>query len=445
MDYRALAYVITISLATAFLFGLLPALRCSRLDLNAVFRNRAGGALGPRRGRRSFRFLLTAQALLAVVLLAGAGAMVHSFWNVYAADVGAKIGNIRTLGLHLPEDKYPDRAARAAFSDRLVSRLQSLPGVESISIGIPPAGGTPGRHPYELRGDEPSAEQSRATAGLVAIGPDYFRTLGALVRGREFDRLDGTSRAPVAIVNQRFAKEHWPGQDSLGQQIRLLDPRTPEPWRTVVGVTSDIVYDQGRQEISPVIYVPYAQWETGADLPVMVRTMLPAARLAALFQHEIGALDPNLPIWQGPYNLTERLAAGGLYGNIRNHSIMLLIFGGVALLLSSVGLYAVIAHSVSQRTQEIGIRIAVGARSRDIFKLVLDLAMLPFAAGLVLGVGGSLAVTRVLESELVRVSPADPLSLAAGCAVLAAAAALACSIPAWRAMRLDPAIALKRD
>lgn len=445
MDYRLLAYLTAISIGTGLLFGLVPAFRCSRLDLNAVLKSGGSGARGPERGRRSFRVLLTAQVALAIVLLAGAGAMIHSFLNIYTADVGARIANIRTMFLHLPETKYPNHEAQVSFFDRLKARLEALPGVESASIGPTPASGVPRPRLYQLAGDAPVNEQGRRTAVVETIGPDYFRTLGATVSGREFNRLDGASGIPVVVVNQRFAEEHWPRQSALGQRLRLFDKGTPGAWRTVAGVVSNIIYDPSRQDTTPVIYLPYAQTPSAGDMWVLVRSPLRASELMAAFQHEINSMDATLPIWLGPYNLAERLTVVGLYGGIRNHTVLLLIFACVALLLASFGLYAVIAHSVSRRTQEIGIRIAVGARGRDILKLVLKLAILPLVIGLIIGLAGSLAVNRILSAELVRVSPADPSSFIIACAVLVASAAFGCWIPARRAMRVDPVIALKRE
>ncbi len=438
MDYRAWAYILAITVMTAFLFGLLPALRYSKQDVR--------GMAGARGVRRRFHPLLVAQVAFTVILLAGAGAMIHSFLNIYTADVGARTGSVRTMLLHLPEDKYPDRAAQVSFFGNLKTRLEAIPGVESASMGGAPASGAPRPSAYELPGGEPSDEKSRPTAVIETISPDYFRTLGATISaGREFTGFDRSPGDPVAIVNERFAREHWPGQNPLGQRIRLFDGAAPEAWRTVVGVAANIIYDPYRQQIRPVIYVPYAQTARAADMWVLVRSPLPAGDLVAAFRHEVSALDPSAIIWLGPFNLSERLAAIGAYGDIRNHAVLLLSFACVALLLASFGLYATMAHSVSRRTREIGVRMAVGATPRDIVQLILKVAMFPLVAGLMIGLAGSLAVSRVLASELVRVSPADPSSLVAAGFVLLAAAILGCWIPLRRALRLDPALALKGE
>jgi len=246
-------------------------------------------------------------------------------------------------------------------------------------------------------------------------------------------------------VNQRFASEHWPEQTALGQRFRVFNGATPGAWLTVVGVVSNIVYAPDRQEIAPVVYLPYAQAVRGGDMSVLIRTSVRAGGLTTALRQEIGALDSDIPIWLGPYDLADQLASGGLYANIRNHAVLLLIFAALALLLASIGLYAVIAQSVSQRTREIGVRIAIGATARDILRLVFRLGMLPMGIGLIIGLAASVAVTRVLSSELVQVSPSDPATLAVVSAVLILSAMLGCWIPARRARRVDPVVALRHE
>ena len=261
--------------------------------------------------------------------------------------------------------------------------------------------------------------------------------------GREFNMFDGPSGVPVVVVNQRFATQHWPREDPLGQRVRLFDGHAPGPWRVVVGVVPNLIQGAYRQEIDPLVYVPYRQG-TGAYGSVFVRTSVPTAGLVPAFRREISALDPDLPIWNGPDSLADDLTRG-LYGNIRNHTVLFLIFAAIALLLASIGLYAVIAYSASPRTQEIGVRMAIGATARDILTLVFMQALVPLGIGLIIGLAASLAVTRVLTAELVQVSPTDPITLVVASAVLMVAATLGCLIPARRAMRVDPVVALRHD
>ena len=446
MDYKVLAYVTGISVGTGLLFGFAPALRLARLDLNTVLKNGDRASTRGGRGNRLSSVLVVGEVALAALLLAGAGVMIRSFLNIYTADIGARTADIRTMLLHLPEARYLSREKRISFADSLKTHLETIPGVQSASIGPPPAGGIPGRRPYELAGFAPVDEQSRPTNAVATIGPDYFRTLtSAVLSGREFNKFDGVSGVPAAVVNERFATQHWPGQSAVGQRLRLFDGKTPEAWLTVVGVVSNIVYDANRQDVTPLIYLPYyGQRSNAGDTWVLVRTPLPAGRLVNAFRREISSLDRDAVIWLGPYNFDDR-AASGPYGNIRTHAVLFLIFAAIALILASIGLYAVIAHSVSKRTQEIGVRMAVGATARDILALVFKERMFQVAIGLMIGLLGAFAVNRILKSELVQVSPTDPITLGVALAALILSATLGCVIPALRATRIDPAVALRHQ
>jgi putative ABC transport system permease protein len=250
----------------------------------------------------------------------------------------------------------------------------------------------------------------------------------------------------VAIVNQLFANKYWPGENPLGKRLRLFDDKTPpnatqKDWLTVVGVVSNIVQnDMNRQRVDPVVYLPYRQ-QPGGGMWVFVRTHAAPGSLATAFRREVHGLDSDLPMY-GPLPLAASLER---YWDSEFYGALFLIFAAIALLLASIGLYTVIAHAVSQRTQEIGIRLAIGATARDILKLVFVQGMIPLGIGLTIGLAASLAVNRVLESMLVRVSPADPVTLVAVSAVLIFSAALGCWIPARRAMRVDPVVALRHE
>jgi putative ABC transport system permease protein len=261
--------------------------------------------------------------------------------------------------------------------------------------------------------------------------------------GREFDAEDRSTSPAVAIVNQRFAEQHWPGESALGKRLRLNDGDAPGPWLTVVGIASNIV--QGRiaqQQFDPLVYRPYRQYP-GAGMWVLARTRVPPAPLASAFRQEVQALDPNLAVWLGPFPLTERLAA--TYAFTAVISTLFAIFAGIALLLAMVGLYAVVAHLVSRRTQEIGIRVAMGARAYDIGALVFEVGMVPAIAGSIVGLVGAAVVNRLLSDELVNVASADPLTFLIAIAVLLLAAGLGCALPARRAMAVDPVMALRHD
>jgi predicted permease len=442
MDYRVVAYLMAISIGTGLLFGLAPASRLSQLDINAALKDGGRGSSGGWRGKPLPAMLVIGEMALAVVLLAGAGVMIRSFVKIYTADVGVDTANVLIGSLGLPTAKYPSGEAQISFFDGLTARLEAGPGVASVAIASRlPTWGTP-QLAYELEGGGAVEEQRRPKVSAVVIDPSYFPTLGAAVlSGREFDDADGVSGIGAVIVNQRFAARSWPGEDAAGKRLRLFDGDTPGEWLTVVGVAPNIVQnDATRQQFDPLIYLPYRQAPAGT-MWVFARTRVPPAGLGMAFRREVQALDPDLPIY-GPFALAERLE---VFWNSRFYGALFLIFAAVALLLASVGLYTVIAHAVGQRTQEIGVRMALGAQAGDIRRLVLRQGMVPLGIGLCIGLAASFVVNRVLEAELVEVSPADPLTLAFASAVLVFSAALGCWIPARRAMRVDPMVALRHE
>jgi predicted permease len=442
MDYRVLGYLIAISIGTGLLFGLAPASRLSTLDVNATLKDGGRGATGGR-GRHLSALLVIGEMALAVVLLTGAGVMIRSFLKVYSADLGVNTANVLTLTLNLPAAKYPDATAQIYFYDRLKTRLEAIPGVEStaFSNNLPTEGAL--TFPYELPGAPPVDEQRRPTLRALIVSPRYFHTMAAAVlSGRDFKDSDEASGIPVVIVNHQFATTLWPGEVALGKRLRLFSGATPEAWLTVVGVVSNIVQnDRTGRRTDPLVYVPYRQRPRSTMLAV-ARTRVPPGTLGTTFRREVQELDPDLPII-GPTTLTDRLAIN--YRDIRFNGVLFVIFAAIALLLASVGLYAVIAHSVSQRTQEFGIRTAMGATAGDILRLVFKQGMLPVGIGLTIGLPAALAVTPILKSQLVNVSPTDPITLLVASGVLVLSATLGCWIPARRAMRVGPAVALRHE
>jgi putative ABC transport system permease protein len=443
MDYRAFAYLAAISIGTGLLFGLAPASRLSKLDVNATLKDGGRGASGGGRGKRLSGLLVVAEMALAVVLLAGAGLMVRSFLKIYTADLGFRTDGIVAGLFSLPGARYPTPEAQIAFFDRLKVRLESIPGVESVAIGSLPAVGS-GRAVYELAGDAPVDASQRPTLFTSTIGPDYFRTLGVpLVAGRDFSDAERASGLQAVIVNQQFASQRWPGADPLGKRLRLFRGQSPGVWLTVVGVASTIAQnDPLRPEMNALIYLPYRQ-AGRASMWALARSRVPLGSLATAFRSEVHAIDPALPIQLGPFLLADRLAERYQYRALSG--ILFMVCAAVALVLASIGLYAVIAHSVGQRTQEIGIRLAIGATARDIRALVFAQGMAPLGIGLAIGLALSLAVGRLMEAQLIDVSPADPLTYAIAVAVLISSAALGCLIPARRAMRVDPVVALRHE
>ncbi len=445
MDHRVLAYLTAISTASGLLAGLASATHLTRLSASSTAKDQGRGIAGGKRAARLSRLLVATEVVLAVALLASAGVIVRSFLNVSAANLGVDTANVLTMSLYIPPDRYPSPDARVSFYRELGTRLRALPGVESLGLATAaPTDYTP-RVAYELA-ESPWVEgQSRPSIAESVVTTGYFRTLRArLISGREFDDSDRASTMPVAIVNRQFASRVWPGGAPLGKRLRLfrLPANAPTPWLTVVGVVSDIVQnDRTRQTFDPLVYVPYAQ-QPAPNMFAFARTSVPPASLAAAARRQIYAMDPDLPV-PALMPLTERLNRAMAFE--RDVTVLCLFFALVALALASVGLYAAVSHSVRRRVQEIGIRMAIGATGRDILALVFMQGALPVGTGLSVGLAVSFAINRVLKAQLVGVSPADPVTLAAASAVLVLSAALGCWIPARHAMRVDPATALKHE
>ena len=445
MDYRVFVYLVSISVASGILFGLAPAARLGRLDVNGALKDATRGSTGSRRGKHLSGLLVVGEVALAVVLLAGAGVMIRSFLKIYMADIGVEAENLLVTRVTLPPSRYAEAESRVAFFESLSARVEALPGVESVALANTIPTDRLRRVAYEVSG-VPSAgaaidDQQRPTVSTLVAGPSYFATLGArIVEGREFTSFDGAASAPVVVVNERFAGSTWPGERALGKRLRLAG--ASDEWMTVVGVVGNIAQnDRMRQTIDPVVYLPFRQ-SSGASMAVFARTRVPPSTLVTDVRREIRAMDGEL-IPSQPQSLTDILAESYQYRGISG--AMFLLCAVIALLLAAIGLYAVIMHSVTQRTQEIGLRIAIGATTGDIRWLVFREGVLTVGLGLAIGVAVSLFVNRLLVSSLVQVSPADPGTYAVVCGMLVLSTAIGCWLPARRAMRLDPVVALQQQ
>jgi putative ABC transport system permease protein len=370
--------------------------------------------------------------------------MIRSFLNLYRADLGADTANVAAMLLRLPAARYPTQQSHVAFYDRLKTHLESSPGVKVAALGAIPAGGMSRGVAYELAGAAAVDAEHRPTVGLYVIGPDYFQTVDAhVLTGREFTLADGPSGLAAVVVNQQFATEHWPGATAIGRTLRVYSGDMPDAWLTVVGVVSNVMQDSRRQAVTPMLYVPFAQVRRAGEDPwLLIRTASPDAGVLAMLRREVHAVDPDVIIWLGPSPVRDRLMLG-IYGSTRNQTALLSIFAVIALLLASVGIYAVLAHAVSRRTQEMGVRAALGATAGDIVTLVFKQGMRPVMIGLLIGTAGALLVAPILQSQLIGISAADPLALVAASAALTIAAAIGCVLPAHRATRVDPMVALR--
>ncbi len=444
MDRRVFAYLTGLALGTAVLFGIVPALRLSRVDVHTTLKDGGLRSSGGVRGKQLSGLLVVAQVALAVVLLTAAGAMGRTFTRMFTAEIGVETSRTATMLLNLPEQAYASPASRVAFFDRLTDRLATTAGVESVSTAsaVPTAGAPPRAYASD---DRPDVSGARPTVPVVVIGADYFRSLGTRVTsGREFAASDHDS-APVVIVNRRFAEAEWPREDAIGKRLRVFNGEAAGPWMTVVGIAPNIAQNdvsRTQQALESVVYLPFQQEPVGSTW-VLVRTTVPPSTMLSTIREKVRQVDPSLPIWLGPFTLDTWMASMGSYWRTGSNAALFTSFAMVALLLASVGLYAILTHAVGRRTHEIAIRMAIGGSSGDVLKLIYSEGMRYVAYGLLLGIIGAVAFVRLLGSAVPNLSSVDPAAYVAAAAVLVMTASVACLIPARRAVRVDPVVALR--
>ena len=442
MDYRAFAYLAAISFATSIVFGLVPALRLSRLDLNSALKDGSSGAGLSVSGRYLSGLLVGVEMTLAVVLLAGAGLMMRSFLWVYSRPLGIDPGNLLTMQFDLPETKYPKPADQLEFQRQLTEKLRALPGVENAAVSSSlPASGSRSTE-YEIEAD--SVSPQRASTNFTLTGDSYFEVLRAApLQGRLLKASDASAGLPVAVINRTLATQAWPGKDAIGKRLRLFKANSPMPWMTVIGVLPDILPGSQHAKPVPMLYEPYRQDPSPSRfIGVLARTKVAPASLAQAFRRAVQSIDRDLPAHD--VSTMEDLLSRERWP-LRVFGVMFSMFAAIALLLATVGLYAVVAYGVSRRSHEIGVRVALGASEGRILRLVLATGIRQAGIGLALGLAAAFAVTRVLSALLVGVSPTDPATFGVVAVVLLTAAALGCAVPARRAMRVDPATALRHE
>jgi putative ABC transport system permease protein len=439
IDGRVLGFTATISLLTGILFGLAPALHASKPDLVASLKETVASSTAGSDTTRLRSLLVVSEVALAVVLLIGAGLMLKSFLRLQGVDTGMETENLLTFQLSLPQTDYPKEEQARAFYERLIERLGSAPGVESVAaVNILPLGGGFSCDSF-ARDDRPVPQGQEPCAEYRSISSGYFRSMGIeLLSGRAFSERDRVEAPAVAMINEAFAREFFPGEDPLGR--RITSDTGKRVSREIVGVVRDIKHFGLDSEARPELYVPYTQDPWPRAMTIVLRTGADPSSLMAGVRAEVSALDKDLPVLN--VRTMEQLVERSV-STSRFRAYLIGLFAALALILSSLGIYGVMSYAAGQRTHEIGIRMALGAGRRDILTLVLGQGVALTMIGIGIGVAASLGLTRVLQSMLFEVSATDPYTFAGVSILLFLVAVLACLLPARRAMNVDPTTALR--
>jgi putative ABC transport system permease protein len=447
LDWSVMGYLAAICLATGVIFGLAPALQVSKSNLTDLMKEGGRGTAGGARARWLTSSLVVVELTLTLALLTGAGLMARSFLKLYSLDVGVETDHLLTMRTLLVDTKYPKPEQRQIFFDALQARVSQVPGVTAVSLASTlPLGGS-GEFKFDIEG-KPTADAAatRPRVSVVDITPGYFRTLGATIqRGRDLQPTDGAKGSEVVVVNQRFVAQFLAGEDAVGRRIRILTgPKddTPGPWFTIVGVSPTIRQgDIQALESAAVMYRPY-RVNSPNGMAIIARTAVEPKSAISAVREAIKAVDPDQPVF-AVQTMNDMMAQARW--PYRVFGSMFVIFAIIALVLSSVGIYAITAYSVTQRTQEIGVRLALGARADQISWLVLRSGLVQLAIGLGLGLLAAYGVSRVLKSLVAQIPAADPLTFIGITLLLTALTIAACLVPARRATRLDPLAALRID
>ncbi|MGI9088310.1 MAG: ABC transporter permease [Chthoniobacterales bacterium] len=446
LDGAVLAFTLLLSLGTGIIFGLVPAWQASHIDLNTALKTGARGtAGGDARKHRLRNGLVIAEVSLALVLLICAGLLIQSFSKLGRVQPGLRTDKLFTARLGLPEVSYPKPESMVVFYDQLLARIRALPGVEAASVITPlPLSGSNMATTFDIE-EHPLPEGQQADAASRVAGVDCFKALGIpLLQGRVFTESDQLKTQPVVIVNERFAQKFFPGQNVVGKRIQpgMAIGDEKASMRTIIGVVGNVKYRSLSRDFTPEMYLPIAQMPFDFTSLVVRTSVSNPATITNAVRAQLAAVDRNIPLMRvrifDEY-LTRSLARP------RFNALLLSIFAGTALLLTAIGIYGVMAYSVSQRTNEIGIRIALGAAQSSIFRLIVGQAMTLVGISLVIGLAGAFAATRLLSTLVYGVGVWDPLTFVVIVILLSVVAFFAAWLPARRAARVNPIVALRTE
>jgi putative ABC transport system permease protein len=437
VDARVLAFTMAVSLLTGVAFGLFPALQASKTDLNESLKEGGRGSTGGRRGSTIRAALIVSEIALSLVLLIGAGLMIKSFVRLQQVDLGFATENVLTMRLTLPQSKYPAKRDQARFFQQALQRVQAAPGVESAAAisRLPLTPGNSSRG-IVIEGRPVADSQNTPSADYRVISSDYFSTMSIpVLRGRAFTERDDAEAAGVAIINDTAARRYWPDEEPVGKRLQVEG----EEWLEVVGVVGDVKHLGQDSKSRPEVYVPYLK-KPWPFMTIVARGPQNVAALGETLREAVLAVDRDQPVYS--VSTVEQLVSRSV-ARRRSNMLLLGIFAAVAMVIAAVGIYGVMSYSITQRKHEIGIRIALGASRRAILKMVLGYGLALALAGVAAGAVAALMLTRLIESLLFGVSATDPATFALISLTLMGVALAACAVPARRAMKVDPMIALR--
>jgi putative ABC transport system permease protein len=442
IDSGVLVFAFALATLAAMLSGLLPALQASRAASADQLRE-GGRQSGGTATHRTRSVLVGAEVALAFVLLIGAALLTRSLWSMQQVDRGFRSSGIATMNVSAPAVRYPTPVDVRAFYSRLLERLRATPGIESVATAtavLQPVVTSSGI--YSIEGQPLPPPEQRIEYPVEIVSPGFFETLGVqVVRGRTFTDQDHAQAPRAIVINESLARLGWPGQDPIGRRMRAGDENSQAPWLTVVGVIRDVHRADVTRTIRPELYLCALQ-STPRTQMLLVKSAGDPTAIVPVVRSTVQALDPQLPLF-AVGTLDESIAK--TMNQPRFQATLLVVFAAVALVLAAIGIYGVTSHAVSQRTQEVGIRMALGAHRRDVLRMMLTQHLLPAVIGVVTGMIGAVLLGRYLDTLLYGIGATDPLTFAAIAATLVAVAMLACWIPARRATRVDPLIAVRAE
>ena len=445
LDGAVLAFTLLVSIATGVVFGLVPAWQASHVDLHNALKTGARIGTGGERKHRLRNGLVMGEIAIALILLVCAGLLIQTFARLGRVQTGLHTEKLFTARINLSDASYPRPANINAFFDQLLPKVRNIPGVNSASVIVPlPLTGSNITTDFDVE-EHPLPEGQRNDAPMRITGVDYFETMGIpLLQGRVFKETDKFDSLPVVIVNERFAQKFFPGQNVVGKRIQpgwSVGDEKPK-MRQIVGVVGNVRHLSLQEDFTPEMYVPATQIPINFIWIVARTSLSNPAGLTNAVRSELASLDRDIPLTQ--VRVFDEYMSRTL-AKPRFNALLLSIFAGTALLLTAIGIYGVLAYSVSQRTNEIGIRIALGAGQSNIFRLIVGQAMLLVAISMAIGLLGAFMATHFLNSLLYGVAAWDPITFASIAMLIAAVAFLACWLPARRATRVNPVIALRAE